>query len=470
MTVLYEQLPQRDRRAAERLAKKLLNTTPAAPRREFSGTMRDALDTAFLKAENVVAALVYDQGSGTWASDIVLRKGKYELQRGVSCDSQRQALSCLKRQIAQIKATCEHPLVADVRKMGVDPDNHLWLGVRHVQFGYRCVERRIDEIGSESLEFLRRHGIAEYMGEEGMRYAERLARDTVLLHAPEFATDDKFLSPPTGTDKSEDEIKLWLEAASFLLERGIFDIDDDVETDVIYERILRLPDQLLNIMWIANARNARNARTVSNEADIHRYLARIASTAAAAVRSKSKRGVDSNASAPPVPNKQKIGVERVWSDNEAIVPKTGREYVKNFRQRFKKWDASENCPNECGGSSILKFPDERRMRRTLEMCRVVYEARRSLSHWEFEDFCKEIGLTKRSAIRKFVAIGEACPWIILFMKKDADPIHWHVVDFFLRWPSGEFPPSDVLVEACHTASNGVRNIEADRKRKRTARS
>ena len=79
MIVLYETLPQQDRRAAEKLAKKLLRTTPAAPRREFSGTVRDALDTAFIKAENVVAALVYDQGNGTWWSDVVFRKGKYKL-------------------------------------------------------------------------------------------------------------------------------------------------------------------------------------------------------------------------------------------------------------------------------------------------------------------------------------------------------------------------------------------------------
>jgi hypothetical protein len=179
---------------------------------------------------------------------------------------------------------------------------------------------------------------------------------------------------------------------------------------------------LLNIKWIFDAKNARESmekRSISNEAtDTDGFLGRTASATAADVRSKSKRGVDSNA----------------WSDNEAIVPKTAREYVKDFRQRFKKWDASENIPNECGGSSTLKFPHERRIRSTLEMCPVVYEAQRSLSHWEFEDFCKEIGLTKRSAIRKFVAIGEACPWIILFIEKAAEPLHRLVVDLFLRWP------------------------------------
>ena len=146
MTVLYEQLPQRDRRAAERLAKKLLKLLRLAPRREFSGSMRDALDTAFLKAENVVAALVYDQGGGTWASDIVLRKGNTTSTRCILWfENSRRCLA--ESQIAEIKATCEHPARCRFRKMGVEPDNHGWLGVWHKQFGYRCVGRYIDEIG-----------------------------------------------------------------------------------------------------------------------------------------------------------------------------------------------------------------------------------------------------------------------------------------------------------------------------------
>ena len=62
MIVLHETLPQQDRRAAEKRAKKLLRTTPAAPRRKFSGTVRDALDTAYKKPKNVVCgALTYNQ-------------------------------------------------------------------------------------------------------------------------------------------------------------------------------------------------------------------------------------------------------------------------------------------------------------------------------------------------------------------------------------------------------------------------
>ena len=260
MIVLYETLPQQDRRAAEKLAKKLLRTTPAAPRREFSGTVRDALDTAFIKAENVVAALVYEQGNGTWWSDVVFRKGKYKLQQGVPCGSKQQALSCLKSQIAEIKATREHPLVADFRSRGIEFEAFLWLGVRHKEFGYKYVQCHIDEIRSEALKFLGRHRIVEIMGEAGKPYAEKMARETVLRYAPDFASDDVLLEPPAGTDKSEDAIKSWREAASFLLARGFTDIDDrDDETDVIDERNLRIPDEVANVSSISSGEKPRDS-------------------------------------------------------------------------------------------------------------------------------------------------------------------------------------------------------------------
>jgi hypothetical protein len=75
MTVLYERLPQQDRRAAEQLAETLIRNTPAAPKSEFSGTLRDALDTAFIKSENVVAAFeYYDEGDGSWMSFIAKKE------------------------------------------------------------------------------------------------------------------------------------------------------------------------------------------------------------------------------------------------------------------------------------------------------------------------------------------------------------------------------------------------------------
>ena len=250
MKVLYELLPAEDRRATERRAKRLLRTTPAAPKHKFMGTMRDALDTQYKTTKNVVAALTYYDGDDRWWSDVVFRKGKHKLQYGIACCSEQQALSCLKSQIAEIKATREHPLVADVRETG-DYDALLWLGVQYRQIGYRYVERRIDGIRSESVEFLKKHGIAKSASEAEMRQAELLARDTVLRYVPDFTPDDlgdPILRPPANTGKSDEEIKLWQEAASFLLWRGIIDINDDREPQVIYRHALCVPDETARVL------------------------------------------------------------------------------------------------------------------------------------------------------------------------------------------------------------------------------
>jgi hypothetical protein len=256
----YVNLPQQDRRAAEKLAKKLLRTTPAAPQREFSGTVRDALDTGFIKAENVVAALVYEQGDGTWWSDVVFQRGKYKVAHGVQCSSKQQALSCLETQIADVKATREHPLVADFRSVGVEFEAFLWLGVRHKEFGYKYVQCPIDELSIKDLQFRRRHRIFDSMGKAGRRHAAKIARETVLRYARDFGSDDVFLEPPDGTDKSEDEIKSWREAASFLLGRGFSDIDDrDDETDVIAECYLRIPDEVANVSSVSGVEKPRDS-------------------------------------------------------------------------------------------------------------------------------------------------------------------------------------------------------------------
>ena len=87
-----------------------------------------------------------------------------------------------------------------------------------------------------------------------------MARETVLRYAPDFASDDVLLEPPAGTDKSEDAIKSWREAASFLLARGFTDIDDrDDETDVIDECNLRIPDEVANVSSISSGEKPRDS-------------------------------------------------------------------------------------------------------------------------------------------------------------------------------------------------------------------
>jgi hypothetical protein len=202
--------------------------------------------------------LVYEDGHGTWWSDVVFRKGKHNLQCGISCTSEQQAIACLESQIAEIKATREHGAVAEGRRMGVNYDACLWLGVQHKELGYRYVKRRIDGIRSDGFEFLRKHGIAENAGEAEMRHAETLARDTVLLYAPHFNSPDCYptLEPPADTDKSEEEIKSWQEAASFLLGRGIADINDRHEPAVIYRHVLCVPDKTASVLTMSGLQKA----------------------------------------------------------------------------------------------------------------------------------------------------------------------------------------------------------------------
>lgn len=251
MIVSYQTLSRHERRAAQKkLAKQLLRTTPPAPKRDGSGvSLRGALGTAFMKPKNVIAAFVYDDGSSNWWGDVVLRKGQGTFQVGVPedspCRSKEQALAYVKNLIAGIKAMREHPLVGELRGNGIDLEAIELLRVRHEQFGCRWIMRCVDEIVSEAKEFERKLGISDSSDATVMCYAAKMARAIVLYYAPEFAIGDQgqLLVPPEGTDKSENEINLWREAASFLLAHGIINVDDRDETDVAYERVSTVPDE-----------------------------------------------------------------------------------------------------------------------------------------------------------------------------------------------------------------------------------
>jgi|ERR1700683_5138358 len=125
MTIVdYETLPRPERRTAQKLAEELLRTVPAASEPGVSTSLRGALCTAFMKPENVVAALVYDDGHGNWWGDVVLRTAQGMCQMGTTeCHprhSQQEALDDVKGQIANIKAVREHPLVTRLRANGLN--------------------------------------------------------------------------------------------------------------------------------------------------------------------------------------------------------------------------------------------------------------------------------------------------------------------------------------------------------------
>ena len=223
----YESLSRNERRAATKLARKLLRTVPAAPNLEGFSSIRWALNTAFMKPENVIGALIYTDGNGNWWGDVVLNKGGKCLQIGTPgefpAQSREDALGCVKHLIADIKATREHPLVQDIREQGFDPERIELLRVRHEQFGERWVLLDDDQIsmGAEAFaEFVERKF-------EGAVDKVEQAREVILQTAPQFATDLEFLQLANDNDEQKAAILLLHCAAAFLLSNGIINVDQD---------------------------------------------------------------------------------------------------------------------------------------------------------------------------------------------------------------------------------------------------
>ena len=107
-------------------------------------------------------------------------------------------------------------------------------------------------------------------------------------------------------------------------------------------------------------------------------------------------------------------LEAATLDESELITKTRAEYVKEF-----------------------KYGVEKTARSTLEMCRVVYEANRTLDGPEFADFCKDIGFRDTSSsIRKFSAIGKLYPRFIKYA--DQLPAGWTNIYLITQIPVEEF--------------------------------
>ena len=110
----------------------------------------------------------------------------------------------------------------------------------------------------------------------------------------------------------------------------------------------------------------------------------------------------------------KLSLERAEPDDPSIVAKTRPEYVVAFRAGVEKT-----------------------ARATLEMCRVVYEAYRSLDNYEFANFCREIGFKDwSSTVRKFIAIGKVYPRFI--QCADQLPSSWTSIYLITQIPADTF--------------------------------
>lgn len=124
----------------------------------------------------------------------------------------------------------------------------------------------------------------------------------------------------------------------------------------------------------------------------------------------------------------KLSVERAESDDQPIEVKTRPEYVSAF-----------------------KLGVEKTARATLEMCRVVYEANRTLDDYEFSNFCREIGFKDwSSTIRKYIAIGKVYPRFIAYA--DQLPASWTSIYLITQIPADTF-------NACLEKSYPLKNLK-----------
>ena len=131
----YKSLSKADRRAAQRLANKLLKSIPEGNEPHSFDDPRELLYSAFMKPERLIAVFIYrNKDDDNWRADVVFRLPKGIQQVGVEGDvplkSYEAALERVSEWIAALKVTKEHPIVGEVRDLGYDLDDTAQFEVR----------------------------------------------------------------------------------------------------------------------------------------------------------------------------------------------------------------------------------------------------------------------------------------------------------------------------------------------------
>lgn len=109
-----------------------------------------------------------------------------------------------------------------------------------------------------------------------------------------------------------------------------------------------------------------------------------------------------------------VSLERGYDGQEVIKPRSRNQYV-----------------------SMFKDTEKRTALATLKMCRVVYEAKKSLDECDFSDFCKAIGYTDESSvIRKYCSIGKVQPRLVQYA--DQLPSEWSKIYTITQIPARAF--------------------------------
>jgi ribosomal protein S18 len=117
---------------------------------------------------------------------------------------------------------------------------------------------------------------------------------------------------------------------------------------------------------------------------------------------------------PPAIYKQNQTLESVVAEADNIVPQTRADYVNQYR-----------------------VAEARSAREILTMCRLVYEASKSLNSAEFNAFCRDIGYKDYSSvIRKLTIIGKIQPRLIAHA--DLLPASWSSIYALTQIPAQAF--------------------------------
>lgn len=121
------------------------------------------------------------------------------------------------------------------------------------------------------------------------------------------------------------------------------------------------------------------------------------------------------------------------------VPASAMEYVAPEKWEFTvaEDDESINPLTRVGYVWFFKAHQRRTAIASLQMCRVVYEAERCLTDYDFDEFCKNIGYKPDSStIRKFLVIGKVYPRLIQYA--DQLPAAWTSIYALTQMPADDF--------------------------------
>jgi hypothetical protein len=221
----YHLLSAPARRAARKLAKKLLKSVPAEQNEIDAGWLRGVLGSSYMRPENVFAAFTFVDDAAAWHAAVILQKAdklvelNWSSPTGSPCC--QQALRDIKRCIAAIKGTREHPAMQQFRDAGIQPDQLEILDVYHPAFGCRCflmTDQQIEVHANHYVDFLKENEIR--FGEKCLALAQGLVVDL----SPQLSANKHFFLWDT---RLEDLRSLAFHAAGFLLKYAVEVVCDD---------------------------------------------------------------------------------------------------------------------------------------------------------------------------------------------------------------------------------------------------